>query len=55
MTVATVDILDDNDGGLIGTNVDLDVFQALMKQASLTKMHAKSRWSSYESPAEKMG
>ncbi len=34
MTVATVDILDDNDGGLIGTDVDLDVFQALMIQAS---------------------
>ncbi len=45
MTVAAVDILDDNDGGLIGTDVDLDVFQALMKQASLTKMHAKSGWS----------
>ncbi len=25
MTVAAVDILDDNDGGLIGTDVDLDV------------------------------
>ena len=45
MTVAAVDILDECDGGLIGTDVDLDVFQALMKQASLTKVHAQSGWS----------